>query len=380
MEMNSEKYIVLHLIKSLGRGGAETLLVESLKLHNPNFEFHYLYFLPWKDQLVESLRTNGGLVSCLPSKNSFFMLWRIPSIVRYIRRNRVDLIHCHLPWAGIVGRVVGLFVDVPVIYTEHNTQLRYNRVTRIANRLTFRLQSLVVAVSHDVFESIKKHIGGRTKVQVILNGVNTSTFKRDLELGKSLREKFGIPPTGCVITTIAVFRSQKRLIQWLQIAAGILKVNKNCYFFLIGDGPLRQEIERTRLELDLEKRVIMPGLQTNVVPWLSATNVYMMSSVFEGLPIALLEAMSMECAVLTTDAGGIKEVVRHGQEGLLVSVKDYICLTDYATQIADIQWCSETGKKARARVVESFSMSAMVTQLEILYMRYITKSAKIDSQ
>src|SRR5690242_17835219 len=142
MEVVPEKIKILHIIKSLGRGGAEMLLPETLKLHNQSrFEFHYIYFLPWKNQMVEEIRKHGGVVTCLSASNSVQIVMKVWAIKKYIKRNDIRIIHCHLPWAGIVGRIVHRMMGVLTLYTEHNKQERYHVVTRLMNKLTFNWQS-----------------------------------------------------------------------------------------------------------------------------------------------------------------------------------------------------------------------------------------------
>src|SRR4051812_13871587 len=99
---------ILHIIKSLGRGGAETLLPETLAKHDQSkYNFHYIYFIPWKDQMVGAIREAGGTVTCYSAKNNLAIMAKIPSIVAYVKKHKIKLIHCHLPWAGITGRIVG---------------------------------------------------------------------------------------------------------------------------------------------------------------------------------------------------------------------------------------------------------------------------------
>ena len=112
----------------------------------------------------------------------------------------------------------------------------------------------------------------------------------------------------------------------------------------------------------MEDKILLPGLQVNVLPWLSAMDIFMMTSEFEGLPVALLEAMSMECAVVCTDAGGIKEVIRDQQDGFMVTVENW---KSYLLQ--NPQEISEYGKKARQRVINAFSLQVMVQQIEKAY-------------
>jgi len=121
----------------------------------------------------------------------------------------------------------------------------------------------------------------------------------------------------------------------------------------------------------MESYIIFPGLQTNVLPWLSAIDIFMMTSEFEGLPIALLEAMSMECAVVCTEAGGIKEVIRNGKDGFTEQVEDWESLVrplDYLIQ--NPSEIKKYGQLARDRVINSFSLNSMVQNTEKLYWNF----------
>ena len=233
--MVPSKIKVLHIIKSLGRGGAEMLLPETLQLHDRNnFEFHYAYFLPWKNQMVESIQHHGGRVTCFHANNNFQLVTKVWTVARYVRKNKIQVIHAHLPWAGILARAVGKITGVPVIYSEHNKQERYHLGTRLMNLVTMDLLTLVLAVSTDVAESIHKHKPRlRTPVRTLVNGVNVESFKNQLFHGRTVREKLGIPSDALAIGTIAVFRFQKRLDLWMELAAKILRQFKSAHFIIV---------------------------------------------------------------------------------------------------------------------------------------------------
>lgn len=364
------KIKVLHIIKSLGRGGAEMLLPETLALHDQaTFEFHYIYFLPWKNQMVAALEGAGGKVSCFQANNNVQIILRSRKVIRYIRQHNIQLVHAHLPWAGFLSRIIHKLTGIPVVYTEHNKQERYHGLTSFLNKLTFNWQTLAIAVSEDVQESILRNINPVVPVQTVLNGVNTESFVRNDADGETIRHSNGIPGDALVIGTAAVFRFQKRLVEWLEVMKKICDEDDKIFGIIVGDGPLKEEIVRKRKDLGLEHRVIMPGLITEVKPWMSAIDIYMMSSVFEGLPIALLEAMSMECAIASTSAGGIKEVIRDGQDGLIVPVEEWASLSVAIGKLKDAAVRKSLAGKARERVVASFSLKRMVTQLETLYLK-----------
>ena len=351
------------------------LLPETIRLHDRDaFRFHVIYFLPWKDQMVPSIKEAGAEVTCMSAGNNLRLLLHATKIVRYVKDNRIDLIHCHLPWAGFVGRIVHRLTGVPVLYTEHNKQERYHVVTKLINRWTFNQQTVAIAVSQEVAVSIQKNIQPVIPLHTILNGVNTQTYQRDFDAGRRLRSEYGMTDQTLVLGTIAVFRFQKRLEVWLEVFAALKQRFPGLKGVIVGDGPLKASILAKRSALNLDEDVLMPGLQTNTVAWLSAMDLYMMSSVFEGLPIALLEAMSCGLPVVCTRAGGTGEVIRDGIDGALVPVEDPLLLADpIAALIEDAALRQRMGLAARKRVEEAFSMERMVGELEGLYREVVGK-------
>ena len=364
------KVKVLHLIKSLGRGGAEMLLQETLKQHDTTkFEFHYIYFLPWKNQMVEGLLAAGGKVTNFSAKNNVVIMLQAKKVIDYIQLHQIDIVHCHLPWAGFLGRLIHWRIKIPVLYSEHNKQERYHAITSTINKLTFNSQSKVIAVSADVAASIQKNIHSAVEVKTILNGVDTKRFVKNKMARDAIRQQYSIPANAVLIGTIAVFRFQKRLKEWIDLFKIVADKNPSVYGCIIGDGPLNESLRQHVKQLGLEDRIIMPGLQTDVLPWLSAIDIFLMTSEFEGLPVALLEAMSMECAVVCTNAGGISEVIRNNQDGFLMPIDQWQQLADPLNALvlepAEIeQW----GFRARKRVVDHFDLRAMIAQTESLYL------------
>lgn len=368
---------VLHIIKSLGRGGAEMLLPETLTKHDKNrFNFHYIYFLPWKDQMVEAIKRAGGTVTCFSAKSNAGIFMKIGRLAAYVRRHDIKLIHCHMPWAGIVGRVVGKLTNTPVVYTEHNMWERYHKLTYHLNKLSYGYQQKVIAVSGDVARSIHKNYGKKTPhVQVVMNGVNTSKFIRYLVTGKDIRKELKIAPGAVVIGITCVFRAQKRLTTWLEIAAKLHESYPATQFIIVGDGVLKEEIYNKAEQLSMKEYLHFAGLQAEIRPYLKAMDIFMMSSEFEGLPIALLEAMSMECMPACTGAGGIPELITDSENGILVPVDKPLEL------VARLSACLENpleikrmAKAARETVISQFSMQQMVKELETIYNELINQA------
>ncbi|MDA7980868.1 MAG: glycosyltransferase, partial [Pirellulales bacterium] len=360
---------------SLGRGGAEVLLAEGLRVaDHERFVFEYGYFLPWKDTLVPALRAQGAEVTCFAARSNQAILRSVRRVARFLRERDIDLVHAHLPLAGVVARLAGRKAGVPVVYTAHNLQERYSRVTRWLNRYTWKHQALALAVSKDVEDSIRRHVGNAVQVQTVLNGVNVQSFDRDSHNGSALRTDLGFPEETFVVGTVAVFRSQKKLDYWLGVARRVLNSVPEARFIVVGDGPERSTIEAKIKELQLQNAVHLAGLQEETRPYFAAMDVYLMTSEFEGLPIALLESMSMAVPPVVTAVGGIPEVVRHDQNGCLRRFGELDQLTDDVVRLArDDSLRFRLGQAARQTVVADFSMERMQRELEAIYDQVIER-------
>lgn len=381
--MTEKRIKVLHLIKSLGRGGAEKLIPETALVHDQGkFEFHCLYFYHQEQNIVDELLAAGIHVHLIPSSN-LGLFFQIKKVRDFVCKNKFDLIHAHLPWAGILARFVGQKLSIPIVYTEHNTWDRYNKVSYWGNRLTFKNQDVAIAVSNEVALTMQLNApwdpyirGGRLKVRVIQNGVNTAVFKRlkSLDSISQTGMSSSIPEDAPVIGKVAVFRSQKRLWLWVEIALKILQVRPDVHFLLVGDGEWRGKIERAIADSGKKSHFHLVGVQKEVIPYLSRMNIYLSTSEFEGLPIAMLEAMSCEVPVVATRAGGIGEVIQHGIQGYLTEVDNWRDLEGYCLQLLeDPQLREQMGGKARNRVLEKFSMVKMVRALEEIYREVLVR-------
>jgi glycosyltransferase involved in cell wall biosynthesis len=360
---------VFHLIKSLGRGGAETLLMQGIgAVHSPRVTFGVGYFLPWKDALAAPLRARGAEVVCFEAGSELALLLRALDVARFLRRWRPDVLHCHLPLAGVVGRLAGRLARVPVVYTEHNVMERYRPWTRRLNVATWRLQAHAIAVSREVADSIRRHAPASVPVTTIPNGIPVAAFAPDPPVGSRMRATLGIPDGVPVVGTVAVFRIQKRLDLWLEAAARVARTDPTARFLLVGDGPLRAELEARAASLGLAGAVHFVGLQTDVRAYLAAMDVYLLSSDFEGLPLGLLEAMAAERPVVATAVGGVPEAVVDDQTGTLVPPRDVERLAEATSALlADRDRRRRMGRAARARAERCYGIGAMTVELERLW-------------
>lgn len=374
---------VLWLIKGLGLGGAERLLTLATPyLDRSRFEYQAAYLLPWKNALVDELQRAGVPVTCLNHRRAFD-LRIVGRIAALLRERRIDLVHLHLPYAGIVGRLAARLAGVPcVVYTEHNLQARYHPLTRMMNQLTMRLTDVTISVSEEVRRSlVMSPLGRGAKVETVLNGVDVDGLQLAAVQGPSVRDELAIPPEHRIVGVVNVFRPQKRLDLWLQAARLVADQEPQTTFVIVGDGPIRADLMEMADRLGLRGTVIFPGLRHDAPRFLAAFDVFMLSSVYEGLPVAVLEAMALQTPVVATQVGGLPGVIEEGVQGFLVPPRDPEALADRVVRLLrDPDLRRRQGEAARQRVQERFSIDRMVAATEQIYTQLLAVRACLDHQ
>lgn len=365
------RFKVLVLIKGLNLGGAERLLVDGIPyLDREQFDYHFAYMLPWSDFLVPQFETNGFPVHCLEMRTNYHFPLTVPRLLRLQARARFDLMHAHLPMAGILARIVGFRSGIPVFYTEHNLLEWHHPVTHWANRVTYGWNECVFAVSQGVCDSISQQgLSKRTRVITLLNGVPVETVRAEAHDPEGLRREWGIPSGHLVVGTVAVLSRQKRLDDWLEVARRVAEQREDVTFLLVGYGAEEADLRARVRVLGLENWVRMPGFRPDGRRALGLVDVYLMSSGYEGLPIALLEAMALGKPVVATAVGGIPELVQNGREGFLTPVAAIDDLASRTLELLDNATLrQEMGRRGAKRVEAEFHLEARIRFVEREYL------------
>jgi glycosyltransferase involved in cell wall biosynthesis len=358
---------VLHLIKGLGRGGAEQLLrTAAPHLDRSRFDYGFAYLLPWKDALAGELETMGFPVSCLNGARGIGWIHRLRALVR---SGHVDVVHAHSP-VSAVGSRLALPRDVKQVYTEHGVWGHHHRATYWANVLTFGRSDHVFSVSATVTGSIRypRAIGflRMPPVETLYHGIDPTMVTRGAE-ANGVRRELGIPEDAPVIGTVANFRALKGHRYLLRAAIRIREMVPNARVVLVGRGPLEDQIRREAVDLGLEGTVVFAGFRPDV-PRVAATfDVFTLPSLHEGLSIALLEAMALGTPVVVTSVGGNPEVISHGVDGLLVPPRDPEALAGRIVELLrDPARGQRLGRTARHRAA-AFDIRHAVRRMEEVY-------------
>ena len=375
-----QKLKILVLIKSLGLGGAERLIVDSLAyLDREQFDYHFAYCLSRKNFLVPQIEAAGFPVHCLGMRSNLHFPLMLPRLNALSRRCQFDLIHADMPQAGILARLIGRWQRIPVIYTEHNLQERFHPITRYINGLTYGWNKQVLAVSQEVARSIAQwSLDRHTQIEILLNGVPVEQVRQEARDLHSLRRKLDIPENHLIVGTVAVFRKQKRLQDWLDVAACIANQRDDVIFLLVGDGPENKTIRERVQRLGLADRIRMPGFRPDGRRLMGLMDIYLMTSEHEGLPIAMLEAMTLGKPTVSTAVGGIPELIQPGKDGYLVPVNAIGQLADKTLLLlANPYHRSAMGQRGANKVETKFHLKHRVQFIEQLYREILQSTERI---
>ena len=362
---------VMWLIKGLGIGGAEKLLQLSIPhVDSQRFDYEVAYLLPWKNALVPAFEEAGVPVFCLNHRKPYDAMI-IPRLVRLLKDREVDLLHVHLPYSGILGRLASKMAPVKgVVYSEHNLWERYHWLTAAANRLTFGYNDAVIAVSAEVEQSIRRRykINGRPSLSTILNGVDTDHLEAVSQDLAGLRQEFGIPEGHQLVVHVANFTPKKRHEDLIRAARIVVDQEPQTTFLLVGQGPLEKEVKAQALKLGLEGTVVFAGFRPGAARIIAAADVFVLPSLYEGLPIAMLEAMALGRPVVASRVGGVPEAIDDEVDGLLIDPLDPAQLAEkILTLFHNPELRRRLSANAAQKVRDQFSVKRMVKSTEAIY-------------
>lgn len=362
---------VLWLAKGLGRGGAEQLLsLTAARIDRLRFQIEVAYLLAWKDALVPEFKSCGIETHCLGMRHGADLSW-IRRLRSLMDQRRFNLVHTHSPYPAIAARVALGAGTVPLIHTEHNVWPQYRWPTYAANAATFGRNAAVLAVSRPVAESIKppRWMPWMTApaVEVMHHGIDEARVRRGPDARVKARRTLGLGEADLVLGTVGNLRPQKdhhSLLVAFRLLPDLVSPTR---LVIVGSGPLEDELRRQVTRHGLEQRVLLAGSRDDVQEILPAFDVFVLSSVYEGLSIALLEAMAAGLPAVVTRVGGMPDALTDGMDGLLVPPRDPEALAAAIERLLrDEPLRRQLGEQA-TRSVQRFSIGTAVRRMEELY-------------
>lgn len=296
-------------------------------------------------------------------------------LLGFLRQRDIHILHTHLFHANLLGAIVGTLTRTPIIIaTRHSMEI--GGVHREwMNRLVTSLRDAVVTVSPQVHKvEVDRAHASPTKIADIPGGVEVRAYRVDPNHVDELKRSWDLETGDPVVGTVGRLVDPKGHGHLLDALAKVRSQIAGVKALLVGDGTLRTEMERRAEALGLSDTVIFTGIRRDVPEVLALLDVFVLPSLWEGLPIALLEAMAAGLPVVATRVGGVPEVVVEGETGLLVPPRDPEALAQaILTLLRDPDLRQAMGQAGRERVREHFSVDQMVKKTESLYQRLLAE-------
>ena len=305
-------------------------------------------------------------------------VWRLASML-----HDVDLLHTHSSKAGILGRAAARLAGVPgVVHTVHGwsfnaAQPRLARRAYVeAERAAARVTDRIVCVCRaDRDRGLASGIGHSSQYRIVRSGIESSLYAATEEARARARQAIGAAPGEVVVGSIANFKPQKGPLDFVEAARLARARDPRLRFVVAGDGELRPAVESAIARSGLAGCVQLLGWRDDVPQLLAGLDVFLLTSLFEGLPRTVLQAMAASVPVVATDTGGVAEVVVDGETGRLVPPGDPAAAAAAIVALAaDPGLRARLAAEARSRLTEEFDIRFMVRDLEDLYDDVLARS------
>lgn len=364
---------ILLLIKCLGHGGAERLLVDMARCGDREaFEYEAAYVLRSEARLVPAMRSTGTEVRALGARGNWDLSW-LAELRRLLISRRYDIVHAHLPYAAAFARLVTRTLPRDsrprLVYTEHSDWRWTSTPVRWLNRATISHDDALIVVSDSVRDSLPTSL--QRRAEVIVHGVDVSEsadlVARRCELREEVRRELGTPEDCALVLTVANLRPEKGHDILLAAARMVLDREVAASFVVVGHGPLSDALASVKSELGLGARFNFLGRRDDVLRLMVAADIFVLPSRLEGLPVTLMEATSVGAAVVATSVGEVPRIITDGVDGLLVPPGDPEALTDAIERLVKDPVMRVNLGEAAMRLSERFDGARATRRIEAIY-------------
>jgi glycosyltransferase involved in cell wall biosynthesis len=298
------------------------------------------------------------------------------AIYKILKKEKPDIVHTHSSKAGILGRIAAKFAGVKtVIHTIHGygfneTQKWYSKYPLVFVEKFCALFSdkLIAVAKEDIKKGLRYKIAKEEKFALIRAGIDVAYYK-NYKPQTDLKKSLDIASDAKIVTTIGPFKPQKNLSDFIKAAEIAAKSVPEAVFLIAGDGALRKRLEEQISLANLQNKVKLLGWRSDIAEILTSSDIFVMTSLWEGLPCAIIEAMCCAKPVIANAVDGVKEVISDGENGCQIKPHDYKNTAEKIIKLlANPALLKEMSVKAKDSVGKDFDIGYMVLQHEKLYL------------
>ena len=297
-------------------------------------------------------------------------------LVRLLRQQQPEIVHTHTAKAGALGRIAAKIVGTPLVVHTFHGHIMHGYFSRGVTRLFLATERRLAMVTTRILtvsaglrdELLRLGIGRPDTVEVMPLGLELDGFLRsDLRRGE-FRRRLGISPEVPLVGIIARLVPIKDHTTFLEAASDLHRSRPDVRFLIVGDGELRPQLEQRAVAFGLNHCVDFLGWQRELEPIYADLNLVVLSSLNEGTPVSLIEAMAAGLPVVATRVGGVSDLVEHGKTGLLVPPKNPVALSEaMKALLGDPDRGRQMGRLARETVYPKYSDAALLDRMDRLY-------------
>ena len=373
------KLNVLQLMTDSKIGGAESVVLMLAKgLDKEKFNVS-VCCLTQRGPIFDEAEKEGIKIYSLEIKNRWYF-FRVFKLIKLLKSENIKILHSHLFHANLLARIIGKFMNVPVIISSEHIMGMESRWRLFLNRLTSGFVDIFIAVSFAVRDFLIKQIGIKSsKIAVVQNGIEYDRFQDSNLIQEKKRIEFGFTPEDKIIGTVARIHEQKGHVYLLYAAQEVIKDFPTVKFLIVGDGPLKSAMEKLSVNLGIANNIIFTGFYKDIPGILSILDIFVLPSLWEGLPITILEAMAMKKPVIATSVSGNPEAIDDNVTGILVPPKDSGALVKAIMKLLqNDNLRTHMGNAGYDRLNRLFNAERMVDEVTRIYERLIEeKNVKV---
>ena len=385
--MKDRKINILHLVQSLQVGGAEVLLLHYIKALGSVKYNHTVYYFGPKGWIAEKLVDSGvrlikgqkrsEIKNPFKFVRSHYLL--LMDLLKFIRENRIHIILSHMGQANQLSVVAGKLSKIPAFPTVHNTMAFVDRrhwcdprknLIKIVDNIIYRIADRILVVSNEVKDIVKNTFRiNPSKITILRNGI---TFDEHQYRSIDLTSEFKGSGDKIKIIAVGSLTYQKAMDVLIKSAADLIEGKfLNFIILIVGEGEKRKQLVKLVRELNLEKYVKLLGLRNDAINLIKSCDIFVMPSRYEGLSIAMIEAMACGVPIIASDAPGLRNFIKHKQNGLLFPIEDHKILAKRIfTFVEDKELRTLVSQSAKKTYENEYDMFKNILALNKLLLEY----------
>jgi len=307
----------------------------------------------------------------------------VNEIASLLEKEKIDILHTHGGVAGFYGRRAAHKSRTPVIiHTLHGIHYLHYRhlflkkafihLERIFSRVT---DALILVSDADRKKALAFKLAPESKMYVIKNGIDFAEDKEGRSLENKKRE-FGFKFSHPIVGTVARLHRQKGLIYFIKAAKKIHQALPKIKIFIVGGGPLRRKLERAARRTGVRSSLVFLGERRDAAEWLSLFDIFVLPSLWEGLPYVLIEASALGKPIVATDVDGVKEIIEDEKTGILIPPRNPERLAETIIRLLrEKDYALKLGERAKKTIPPKYTLKKMVEETQNLYLELHQKKS-----